>query len=108
MKIVRRPHKPETIQKMSDVKTAKYAVRIAALIERGEKACSNCEIVKPLAAFYPAKRAKGGINYGSWCRECTADQLQKARFALAFNITPDDSDQRNSPPSDSGDETAAG
>lgn len=44
-----------------------------------EKACSKCEVVKPLALFKKNSRCKGG--YGGQCKCCVNDYLKEKRDA---------------------------
>jgi hypothetical protein len=50
--------------------------RVGARLERGEKVCSSCLVIKPLEDFHRAKAAPDGRH--GWCKACRSAKSRDA------------------------------
>lgn len=85
-------HSLQTIQKMSQIKTAKYDRLCGEIAEKNLKLCPNCEM-KPLSEFQQVRRKSGNVHYASWCKSCTSKRQKAERLQGQFNLSVEESEK---------------
>lgn len=77
---------PANREKMTRRRNGQYE----AIIDAGEKECSRCHTIKPLAEFSTGRKRKDGRARYAYCKVCHYAYQRTQKLIHEFNITPEE------------------